>query len=64
MHVEMPKTLEAADGAMKKQEGIMTSMDANEDKIIGTIDEGEKLIADGNIFKDKMRDKIKSIEER
>ncbi|XP_078262431.1 spectrin beta chain, non-erythrocytic 1-like isoform X2 [Rhinoraja longicauda] len=64
MHVEMPKTLEAADGAIKKQDGIMTSMDANEDKIIGTIDEGEKLIKDGNIFKDKMLDKIKSIDER
>ncbi|XP_062907873.1 spectrin beta chain, non-erythrocytic 1-like isoform X1 [Mobula hypostoma] len=64
MHVEMPKTLEAAEDAIKKQEGFMTSMDANEDKIIGTIDEGEKLIKDGNTFKDKVVDKVKSINER
>ncbi|XP_072896311.1 spectrin beta chain, non-erythrocytic 1-like isoform X2 [Hemitrygon akajei] len=64
MHVEMPKTLEAAEDALKKQEGFMTSMDANEDKIIGTIDEGEKLIKDGNTFKDKVVDKVKSINER
>ncbi|XP_069773508.1 spectrin beta chain, non-erythrocytic 1-like isoform X2 [Narcine bancroftii] len=64
MHVEMPKTLEAAESAIKKQEGFMTSLNANEDKINGTIDEGKKLIEHGNIFKDKVLDKITSIDER
>ncbi|XP_067847419.1 spectrin beta chain, non-erythrocytic 1-like isoform X2 [Heptranchias perlo] len=64
VHVEMPNTLEAAEGAIKKHEEFTTTMDANEDKIIGTIEGGEKLINDGNIFKDKVLDKVKSIDER
>uniref|UniRef100_UPI00398F8911 spectrin beta chain, non-erythrocytic 1-like isoform X2 n=1 Tax=Pristiophorus japonicus TaxID=55135 RepID=UPI00398F8911 len=64
MHVKMPNTLEAAEGAIKKHEDFVTTMNANEGKIIGTINGGEKLINDGNNFKDKVVDKIKSIDER
>ncbi|XP_072341625.1 spectrin beta chain, non-erythrocytic 1-like isoform X1 [Scyliorhinus torazame] len=63
-YVEMPNTLEAAEGAIKKQEDLVTTMDANKEKISGTIIGGEKLIHDGNIFKDKVLGKVKSIDER
>ncbi|XP_067895582.1 spectrin beta chain, non-erythrocytic 1-like isoform X1 [Heterodontus francisci] len=63
-HVEMPNTLEAAEDAIKKHEDFVTTMDANKEKITGTINGGKKLINDGNIFKDKVFDKVKSIDER
>uniref|UniRef100_A0A4W3I115 Spectrin beta chain n=1 Tax=Callorhinchus milii TaxID=7868 RepID=A0A4W3I115_CALMI len=64
VHVEMPSTLPLAASAIKKHEDFMTTMDANEDKIIGTIEEGKKLISDRNNFADKVSDKIQSIDER
>ncbi|XP_072425255.1 spectrin beta chain, non-erythrocytic 1-like isoform X1 [Chiloscyllium punctatum] len=64
VHVEMPKTLETAEDVIKKHEGFVTTMDANREKIIGTINEGEKLINEDNNFKVKVVDKIQAIKER
>lgn len=60
----MPATLEGAEGAIKKQEDFMTTMDANEEKINGVVETGRRLVSDGNISSERIQEKVVSIEER
>lgn len=63
-HTEMPTTLEAAEAGIKKQEDFMTTMDANEEKIVGVVDAGRRLVADGNINSERIQEKLDSIDQR
>uniref|UniRef100_A0A8C4TM46 Spectrin beta chain n=1 Tax=Erpetoichthys calabaricus TaxID=27687 RepID=A0A8C4TM46_ERPCA len=63
-HTDLPSTLEGAEAAIRKHEDFMSTMDANEDKIATTIDNGQKLIDDKNIYSDRVKAKINSIEDR
>ncbi|XP_064174889.1 spectrin beta chain, non-erythrocytic 1-like isoform X2 [Anguilla rostrata] len=63
-HTEMPSTLEAAEGAIKKQEDFMTTMDANEEKINGVVETGRRLVSDGNINGERIQEKVDSIDDR
>lgn len=60
----MPATLEGAEGAIKKQEDFMTTMDANEEKINAVVETGRRLVSDGNISAERIQEKVVSIEER
>lgn len=60
----MPATLEGAEGAIKKQEDFMTTMDANEEKINGVVETGRRLVSDGNTSAERIQEKVVSIEER
>ncbi|XP_046886094.1 spectrin beta chain, non-erythrocytic 1 isoform X4 [Hypomesus transpacificus] len=63
-HTEMPTTLEGAEGAIKKQEDFMTTMDANEEKINAVVDTGRRLVGDGNINAERVQEKVDSIDKR
>ncbi|XP_029690639.1 spectrin beta chain, non-erythrocytic 1-like isoform X3 [Takifugu rubripes] len=63
-HTEMPTTLEAAEAGIKKQEDFMTTMDANEEKIVGVVHAGRRLVADGNINSERIQEKLDSIDQR
>ncbi|KAJ3615060.1 hypothetical protein NHX12_018628 [Muraenolepis orangiensis] len=63
-HTEMPTTLEGAEGAIKRQEDFMTTMDANEDKILGVVEAGRRLASDGNINAERIQERVASIDER
>nr|XP_006001605.1 PREDICTED: spectrin beta chain, non-erythrocytic 1 [Latimeria chalumnae] len=63
-HTEMPTTLEGAEAAIKKQEDFMTTMDANEEKINAVVETGRRLVSDGNIYSDKIQEKVDSIDDR
>uniref|UniRef100_A0A8C7V1I5 Spectrin beta chain n=1 Tax=Oncorhynchus mykiss TaxID=8022 RepID=A0A8C7V1I5_ONCMY len=63
-HTEMPTTLEGAEGAIKKQEDFMTTMDANEEKINGVVEAGRRLASDGNINADRIQERATSIDDR
>ncbi|KAJ8387309.1 hypothetical protein AAFF_G00158050 [Aldrovandia affinis] len=63
-HTEMPTTLEAAEGAIKKQEDFMTTMDANEEKINAVVETGRRLVSDGNINAERIQEKVDSIDDR
>uniref|UniRef100_A0A6Q2X602 Spectrin beta chain n=1 Tax=Esox lucius TaxID=8010 RepID=A0A6Q2X602_ESOLU len=63
-HTEMPTTLEGAEGAIKKQEDFMTTMDANEEKINAVVDTGCRLVSDGNVNADRIQEKVDSIDKR
>lgn len=60
----MPATLEGAEGAIKKQEDFMTTMDANEEKINGVVETGRRLVSEGNTSAERIQEKVVSIEER
>lgn len=60
----MPATLEGAEGAIKKQEDFMTTMDANEEKINGVVETGRRLVSEGNISAERIQEKVVSIEQR
>ena len=63
-HTEMPTTLEAAEGAIKKQEDFMTTMDANEEKINAVVETGRRLVSDGNTSADRIQEKVDTIDQR
>ncbi|XP_067092503.1 spectrin beta chain, non-erythrocytic 1 isoform X2 [Osmerus mordax] len=63
-HTEMPTTLEGAEGAIKKQEDFMTTMDANEEKINAVVDTGRRLVGDGNVNAERVQEKVDSIDKR
>uniref|UniRef100_A0A8C6XW40 Spectrin beta chain n=1 Tax=Naja naja TaxID=35670 RepID=A0A8C6XW40_NAJNA len=57
-HTEPPDTLEASEAVIRKFEDFLTNMAANEEKVTGVIDTGSKLAADGNIYSDKIMEKL------
>uniref|UniRef100_A0A8C7UYP4 Spectrin beta chain n=1 Tax=Oncorhynchus mykiss TaxID=8022 RepID=A0A8C7UYP4_ONCMY len=63
-HTEMATTLEGAEGAIKKQEDFMTTMDANEEKINSVVEAGRRLASDGNINADRIQERAASIDDR
>ncbi|XP_078515642.1 spectrin beta chain, erythrocytic [Lissotriton helveticus] len=63
-HVEPPNTLEAAEAAIRKHEDFLATMENNEEKISGTIAHGNQLVAEKNMYSDKIKEKVLSIEDR
>ncbi|XP_062972892.1 spectrin beta chain, erythrocytic isoform X2 [Elgaria multicarinata webbii] len=63
-HIEPPDTLEASEAAIRKYEDFLATMEANEEKITGLVGSGNKLVAEGNIYSDKIKEKVQLIQER
>ncbi|KAK9410404.1 spectrin beta chain erythrocytic [Crotalus adamanteus] len=63
-HTEPPDTLEASEAVIRKFEDFLANMAANEEKVTGLIETGSKLAADGNIYSDKIMEKVQLIQER
>ncbi|XP_066550926.1 spectrin beta chain, erythrocytic isoform X2 [Amia ocellicauda] len=63
-HTERPDTLDGAEMALRKHEDFINTMDANEDKITNTIYGGQRLVNSGNLYSERVKDKIHSIEDR
>ncbi|XP_034783719.2 spectrin beta chain, erythrocytic-like isoform X1 [Acipenser ruthenus] len=63
-HTEQSDTLQGAQAALRKHEDFMNTMDANEDKIVATIDGGQQLVDSRNIYSGKVKDKMSSIDDR
>lgn len=49
---------------MKKHEDFVTTMAANEDKIMNATEGGQRLVDSGNLYSPKVKDKIDSIQDR
>ncbi|KFV85245.1 Spectrin beta chain, non-erythrocytic 1, partial [Struthio camelus australis] len=63
-HLELPTTVEGSAAALRKFEDFRTSMESSEEKIPSTVASGTKLVADGNIFSEKITEKCQSLQER
>ncbi|XP_050989973.1 spectrin beta chain, erythrocytic isoform X2 [Labeo rohita] len=63
-HLDKPDTLDGAEKALKKHEDFVTTMDANEEKILSTLETGQRLVDSGNLYSERVKDKMGSIEDR
>ncbi|KAG7464539.1 hypothetical protein MATL_G00166650 [Megalops atlanticus] len=63
-HTEMPSSLQGAEDAIKKHEDFLTTMEASEDKILGVVEAGRRLVEEHNANADKIQEKADSILER
>lgn len=60
----MPSSLQGAEAAIKKHEDFLTTMEASEDKILGVVETGRRLVGENNTNADKIQEKADSIGER
>lgn len=63
-HLEPPDSLEAAEVGIRKFEDFLVSMENNQDKVLSPVDSGNKLIAEENLYSDKILEKVQLIEDR
>ncbi|KAF4017570.1 hypothetical protein G4228_008746 [Cervus hanglu yarkandensis] len=63
-HLEPPDSLEAAEAGIRKFEDFLVSMENNRDKVLSPVDSGNKLVAEGNLYSDKIKEKVQLIEDR
>ncbi|XP_034050754.1 spectrin beta chain, erythrocytic isoform X1 [Thalassophryne amazonica] len=63
-HVDKPDTLAGAEEALKKHEDFMSTIEANKDKIDGTLEGGQRLVDSNNLYADKVQEKMDSIRDR
>uniref|UniRef100_A0A4W6CP76 Spectrin beta chain n=1 Tax=Lates calcarifer TaxID=8187 RepID=A0A4W6CP76_LATCA len=63
-HIDKPDTLAGAEKALKKHEDFVSTMEANEDKIDGTLQAGQRLVDSNNLYSGKIQEKMDSIQDR
>ncbi|XP_020026504.2 spectrin beta chain, erythrocytic [Castor canadensis] len=63
-HLEPPESLEAAEAGIRKFEDFLVSMENNRDKVLSPVDSGNKLVDEGNLYSDKIKEKMQLIEDR
>ncbi|XP_066540760.1 spectrin beta chain, erythrocytic [Hoplias malabaricus] len=63
-HLDQPDTLDGAEKALKKHEDFVSTMDANEDKIVMTLEGGQRQVDSGNLYSPKVKEKMDSIQDR
>lgn len=63
-HLEPPDSLEAAEAGIRKFEDFLASMENNRDKVLSPVDSGNILVAEGNLYSDKIKEKVQLIEDR
>ncbi|XP_074854246.1 spectrin beta chain, erythrocytic isoform X2 [Carettochelys insculpta] len=63
-HVEPPDSLGASEAALRKYEDFLATLEANQEKITGPVESGAKLVADRNMYANKIHEKAQLIQER
>lgn len=63
-HLDKPDTLAGAEKALKKHEDFASTMEANEDKIDGALQGGQRLVDSNNLYAGKVQEKVNSIKDR
>merc|ERR1719410_1961962 len=61
---ESPSNLEQAETLMKKHEALLTTMDANDDKVNGVLSFAERLLQEEHYAAEKITKKMEEISER
>ncbi|XP_053577742.1 spectrin beta chain, non-erythrocytic 4 [Bombina bombina] len=63
-HVELPNTVEGVGEAIKKHRDFLTTMEINVQKVTVAVEAGESLIRLGNVFADRVQERIAAIQKR
>ncbi|XP_067831261.1 spectrin beta chain, non-erythrocytic 1-like isoform X2 [Heptranchias perlo] len=62
--LELPVTVEAAEGAIKRHQDFLVTLEINLQKINTVVEAGGHLVKSGNIYLEKIRDQTKAITAR
>uniref|UniRef100_A0A8D0AZZ5 Spectrin beta, non-erythrocytic 4 n=1 Tax=Salvator merianae TaxID=96440 RepID=A0A8D0AZZ5_SALMN len=63
-HTELPATVEAVEKAIKKHKDFMATMDLNRQKVTMALKAGESLIRQGNIYRERVKDKMEALQAK
>ncbi|XP_011488466.2 spectrin beta chain, erythrocytic isoform X2 [Oryzias latipes] len=63
-HIDKPDTLAGAEKALKKHEDFVSTMEANQDKVDGAVQSGQRLVDSNNMYSGKLQEKMDSIQDR
>ncbi|KAM6408184.1 spectrin beta chain, erythrocytic isoform 2-T3 [Rhynochetos jubatus] len=63
-HLELPTTLEGSAAALRRFQDFRAGMEASTEKVLEAVASGTKLVAEGNIFAEKVAKKCQALQER
>ncbi|KAM6115359.1 spectrin beta chain, erythrocytic [Pterocles gutturalis] len=63
-HLELPATLEGSTTALRRFQDFRASVESSADKVPEVVASGTKLVAEGNIFAEKIAEKCQALQER
>ncbi|KAM9278608.1 spectrin beta chain, erythrocytic [Morus bassanus] len=63
-HLELPTTLEGSSAALRRFQDFRAGMESSAEKVPEAVAGGTKLVAEGNIFAEKITEKCQALQER
>ncbi|NXM07792.1 SPTB1 protein, partial [Tyrannus savana] len=63
-HLELPPTLEGAAAALRRFQDFRAGVESSAEKVPEVVAGGNKLVAEGNIFAEKISEKCQALQER
>ncbi|NXJ72581.1 SPTB1 protein, partial [Rostratula benghalensis] len=63
-HLELPATLEGSQAALRRFQEFRTGVEGSAEKVPEAVASGNKLVAEGNIFAEKVAEKCRALQER
>ncbi|NWW97860.1 SPTB1 protein, partial [Caloenas nicobarica] len=63
-HLELPASLEGSAAALRRFQEFHTSLESSAEKVPEVVASGTKLVAEGNIFSEKITEKCQALQER
>ncbi|NWX17762.1 SPTB1 protein, partial [Aegotheles bennettii] len=63
-HLELPATLEGSATTLRRFQDFRTSLESSAEKVPQVVASGNKLVAEGNIFSEKIAGKCQALQER
>lgn len=63
-HLELPASLEGSAAALRRFQDFRTSLESSTEKVPEVVASGTKLVAEGNIFSEKITEKCQALQER
>uniref|UniRef100_A0A8C8AIR1 Spectrin beta chain n=1 Tax=Otus sunia TaxID=257818 RepID=A0A8C8AIR1_9STRI len=63
-HLELPTTLEGSTAALRRFQDFRASVESSAEKVPEVVASGTKLVAEGNIFAEKITKKCQALQER
>ncbi|XP_071618431.1 spectrin beta chain, erythrocytic [Heliangelus exortis] len=63
-HLDLPDTLEGSATALRRFQDFRASLESSAEKVPEVVAKGTKLVAEGNIFSEKITEKCQALQER
>lgn len=63
-HTEMPGTVPGAEAAVRRLEEFLAALDTGAERVRALTDTGKKLLDEGGVHAEKVRETVESVESR